>query len=139
MTWQYQDTPVETLPEECVGFVYQITNNLSGRKYIGKKLAKFSKTTYKIVKQKNGIKKRKKIRTKVDSDWRDYWSSSEELKADVEKLGGPNFKREILRYCNSKNELSYYEAKYQFDNDVLLNETLWYNGWISAKIRKFKL
>jgi hypothetical protein len=42
MTWLYQDTPVETLPEECVGFVYQITNNLSGRKYIGKKLAKFS-------------------------------------------------------------------------------------------------
>ncbi len=53
MTWLHQDTPVETLPEECVGFVYLITNNLSGRKYIGKKLAKFSKTTYKIVKQKN--------------------------------------------------------------------------------------
>ena len=60
MTWFYQDTPVETLTEECVGFVYQITNNLSGRKYIGKKLAKFSKTTYKTVKQKNGIKKRKR-------------------------------------------------------------------------------
>ncbi len=60
MTWLHQDTPVETLPEECVGFVYLITNNLSGRKYIGKKLAKFSKTTYKIVKQKNGTKKRKK-------------------------------------------------------------------------------
>ena len=60
MTWLYQDTPVETLPEECVGFVYLITNNLSGRKYIGKKLAKFSKTTYKTVKQKNGTKKKEK-------------------------------------------------------------------------------
>jgi hypothetical protein len=59
MTWLYQDTPIETLPEECVGFVYCITNNLSGRKYIGKKLAKFSKTTYKTVTQKNGNKKRK--------------------------------------------------------------------------------
>ena len=47
MTWLYQNTPVETLPEDCIGFVYLITNNLSGRKYIGKKLAKFSKTTYK--------------------------------------------------------------------------------------------
>ena len=139
MTWLYQDTPVETLPEECVGFVYQITNNLSGRKYIGKKLAKFSKTTYKTVKQKNGIKKRKKIRTKVDSDWREYWSSSDELKKDIVEFGEHSFKREILRYCNSKNELSYYEAKYQFEYDVLLNEAEWYNGWISVRVRKFKV
>ena len=57
MTWLYQNTLVETLPKECVGFVYLITNNLTGRKYIGKKLSKFSKTTYKTVKQKNGTKK----------------------------------------------------------------------------------
>jgi len=44
MTWLYQDTPIEMLPEECVGFVYLITNNLTGRKYIGKKLAKFAKS-----------------------------------------------------------------------------------------------
>ena len=104
MTWLYQDTPIETLPEECVGFVYLITNNLSGRKYIGKKLAKFSKTTYKTVKQKNGIKKRKKIRTKIDSDWREYYGSSPELTADVITLGTENFTREILYYCNSKSE-----------------------------------
>ena len=61
MTWHYQDTPVETLPEECVGFVYLITNNLSGRKYIGKKLAKFSKTTYKTVKQKTASRKKRKL------------------------------------------------------------------------------
>jgi hypothetical protein len=62
MTWFYQNNLVETLPEECVGFVYLITNNLTGRKYIGKKLAKFSKTTQKTVKLKNGTKKRKTIR-----------------------------------------------------------------------------
>jgi hypothetical protein len=139
MTWLYQDTPIETLPEDCVGFVYLITNNLTGRKYIGKKLAKFAKTTYKTVTQKNGTKKRKKIRSKIDSDWREYWSSSDELKKDVLLIGESNFKREILRYCNSKNELSYYEAKYQFDYDVLLDESKWYNGWISVKVRKFKL
>ena len=96
MTWLYQDTPVETLPEKCVGFVYLITNNLTGRKYIGKKLAKFSKTTYKTVKQKNGTKKRKKIRSKIDSDWREYYGSSPELTADVITLGTENFTREIL-------------------------------------------
>ena len=130
---------IETLPEDCVGFVYLITNNVSGRKYIGKKLAKFSKTSYKVVKLKNGTKKKKKIRSKVDSDWLTYWSSSEDLKADVAALGEDKFSREILRYCNSKNELSYYEAKYQFEYDVLLDENKWYNRWISVKVRKFKL
>jgi len=139
MTWYYNGLEINELPEDCVGFVYLITNTVSGRKYIGKKLAKFSKTTYKTVKLKNGTKKKKKIRSKINSDWLTYWSSSDELKADVAALEESNFKREILRYCNSKNELSYYEAKYQFEYDVLLNENLWYNGWISVKVRKFKL
>jgi len=99
MTWYYQNNLVEILPEECVGFVYLITNNLSGRKYIGKKLAKFAKTSVKVVKQKNGIKKKKRIRTKVDSDWREYYGSSIELTADILKLGTENFSREILHYC----------------------------------------
>jgi len=133
MTWQYQDTPVETLPEECVGFVYQITNNLSGRKYIGKKLAKFSKTTYKTVKQKNGIKKRKKIRTKIDSDWREYYGSSPELTADVITLGTENFSREILYYCKSKSECSYIEAREQFARRVLESAD-YYNGHIQVRV-----
>ena len=139
MTWLFENTQIEALPEDTVGFVYLITNLVSGRKYIGKKLAKFSKTTYKVVKLKNGNKKKKKIRSKIASDWLTYWSSSEDLKADVAALGEDKFSREILRYCNSKNELSYYEAKYQFDYDVLLDESKWYNGWISVKVRKFKL
>jgi len=59
MTWLFENAPVEVLPEDCVGYVYLITNLVTGRKYIGKKLAKFSKTTYKVVKLKNGNKKRK--------------------------------------------------------------------------------
>ena len=135
MTWLYQDTPVETLPEECVGFVYLIKNNLSGRKYIGKKLAKFSKTTYKIVKQNNGIKKRKKIRSKVDSDWREYYGSSPELTADIITLGTKNFSREILFYCKSKSECSYVEAKEQFERKVL-ESTDYYNGHIQVRVHK---
>jgi Putative endonuclease segE, GIY-YIG domain len=133
MTWYYQNTPVETLPNDCVGFVYLITNNLSGRKYIGKKLAKFSKTTYKTVKQKNGIKKRKKIRSKIDSDWQEYYGSSPELTADVIKLGTENFSREILFYCQSKSECSYIEAREQFSRRVLESAD-YYNGHIQVRV-----
>ena len=76
MVWLYESKQVDQLPEDCVGFVYLITNTLTGRKYIGKKLAKFSKTTYKVVKLKNGNKKKKKIRSKIDSDWQLYYGSS---------------------------------------------------------------
>ena len=99
MTWFYQDNIIEELPDDCVGFVYIITNTISGRKYIGKKLAKFSKTTYKVVKLKNGTKKKKKIRSKIDSDWREYYGSSPALTKDIETLGKEVFTREILYYC----------------------------------------
>jgi hypothetical protein len=138
MSWTYQGALVEQLSDDCIGYVYCITNLVSGRRYIGKKLAKFAKTSYRMVTLKNGKKKRKKIRSKIDSDWQDYWGSSEELKADVAQLGQSNFSREILLYCDSKNKLSYYEAKYQFDHGVLLDESQWYNGWIAVKVRKFK-
>jgi hypothetical protein len=133
MTWYYQNNLVETLPEECVGFVYLITNNLSGRKYIGKKLAKFAKTTVKTVTQKNGIKKKKRIRTKVDSDWREYWGSSVELTADISKLGTENFSRQILHYCSSKASCSYIEAREQFDRKVLESDD-YYNGQIVCRV-----
>jgi hypothetical protein len=138
MSWTYQGALVEQLSDDCIGYVYCITNLVSGRRYIGKKLAKFAKTSYRMVTLKNGKKKRKKIRSKIDSDWQDYWGSSEELKADVAQLGQSNFSRVILMYCDSKNKLSYYEAKYQFDHGVLLDESQWYNGWIAVKVRKFK-
>ena len=107
MSWFFKNSLVESLPEDCVGFVYLITNKLSGRKYIGKKLAKFSRTTYKMVKLKNGKKKRKKIRGKIDSDWLTYYGSSPDLTRDIVALGVENFTREILFYCKSKSECSY--------------------------------
>jgi hypothetical protein len=133
MTWQYQHTIINELPEDCVGFVYLITNNISGRKYIGKKLAKFAKTTYKTVKLKNGTKKKKKIRGKIDSDWRDYYGSNIELNKDVEQLGKENFTREILYYCNSKAECSYIEAREQFNRRVLESKD-YYNGHIQVRV-----
>ena len=133
MTWLYQGVIIETLPEDCVGFVYLITNNITGRRYVGKKLAKFSKTTYKTVKLKNGTKKKKKIRGKIESDWQTYYGSNLELNADVLKLGKENFTREILHYCKSKAETSYIEAREQFDRKVLESKD-YYNGQISVRV-----
>jgi hypothetical protein len=124
---------VESLPEDCVGFVYLITNTVSGRKYIGKKLAKFSKTTVRTVKLKNGNKKKKKIRSKIDSDWKEYYGSNDELKKDIETLGPENFTREILFYCQSKAECSYIEAREQFRHQVLESDD-YYNGQISVRV-----
>ena len=133
MTWTYQNQLVDQLPEDCVGFVYLITNTTNGRMYIGKKLAKFSKTTQKTVKLKNGNKRKKKIRTKVDSDWRDYYGSSPELTKDVEQLGKDKFQREILYYCKSKAECSYIEAREQFSRRVLESAD-YYNGHIQVRV-----
>jgi hypothetical protein len=133
MVWLHEQKQIETLPEDCVGFVYLITNNISGRKYIGKKLAKFSKTTYRVVKLKNGNKKRKKIRSKVDSDWQLYYGSNDQLNRDIQALGADNFTREILFYCKSKAECSYVEAREQFNHRVLESDD-WYNGQIVCRI-----
>lgn len=126
--WLYESTRFsdEEVLNSYVGFVYLITNLVDGRRYIGKKLFKFSRT-----KQVKG--KRKKV--KVESDWKTYFSSSEALKADVDRLGPDNFQREILRLCKTKAECSYWEAKLQFEHDVLLSEQ-WYNSWISCKVHK---
>ena len=131
--WTYQGSVVEELPEDCIGFVYCITNTVSGRRYIGKKLAKFSKTTYKTVKLKNGTKKKKKIRSKIDSDWQEYYGSSVELTKDITQIGVENFTREILHYCKSKAETSYVEAREQFDRKVLESDE-YYNGHIQVRV-----
>lgn len=133
MTWLYEETIIETLPDNCVGFVYLIENLVTGRKYIGKKLAKFAKTSYKVVKLKNGTKKRKKIKSKIDSDWVTYYGSNDELNRDVLALGEANFKRTVLQYCYSKSECSYIEAKLQFEHKVLETDD-YYNGQISVRV-----
>lgn len=111
---------------DYIGFVYIITNKSDGRKYIGKKLFWSSKT--KVI-------NKKKKRFKVESDWKKYYGSSDELKADVHKLGPENFDRKIIRLCKTKGECSYYEAKEQFLTDAVLSED-YYNVWMSVTVRK---
>lgn len=109
-----------------IGFVYLITNLTNNRKYIGKKLFWFSKT--------RTIKGKKK-KEKAQSDWQKYWSSSEELKKDVESLGESNFTREILYLCSNKGTMSYLELREQIDRRVL-ETTEYYNGFVGGKIHK---
>jgi Putative endonuclease segE, GIY-YIG domain len=126
MVWIYNGQEItDDLLDGHVGFVYCITNTLNGRKYIGKKLLKFSR-----IKKVKGKRKR----TKVDSDWKEYYGSNAALLNDVETHGRENFHREILRLCVSKTEMSYHEAKLQFDHDVLLSED-YYNSWIMVRVR----
>lgn len=133
MQWIYKNEPVEQLPEECVGFVYIITNTVSGRMYVGKKLARFKTTRYKMHTQKNGKKIRKKIRGAVASDWQEYYGSSDQLNRDVELLGRDRFQREILYYCRSKAECNYIEAREQFTRKVLESDQ-YYNGHIRVRV-----
>ena len=125
--WTYKNNAVENLPEDVIGFVYLITNTTNGRMYIGKKLARFKRSRPPLKGRKN------KRRYKVDSDWRDYYGSSDELTADVMKLGKDKFSREILFYCQSKAELSYVEAREQFSRKVLESND-YYNGHIRVRV-----
>ena len=133
MQWIYNNEPVIELPNECVGFVYLITNTENGRMYVGKKLSRFKTTRYKMHTQKNGKKIRKKIRGAVASDWLDYYGSSDQLTRDIETLGRDRFRREILYYCKSKAELNYVEAREQFARKVLESDQ-YYNGHIRVRV-----
>jgi hypothetical protein len=125
--WFYENKKVNELPESCVGFVYQITNAINGRMYIGKKLAKFKRSRAPLKGRRN------KRRYKVESDWQDYYGSSDDLTIDIKRLGAENFKREILFYCKSKSELSYVEAREQFARKVL-ESNQYYNGHIRVRV-----
>ena len=127
MQWTYQGKIVEELPEDCEAFVYLITNTTNDRKYVGKKLAKFKKTRPPL---KGRINKR---RSKVESDWRDYWGSSDQLQEDVNQIGEDKFKREILYYCPSRGVASYLEAREQFERRVLEKDE-YYNGIINVRV-----
>lgn len=129
MTWLYNGEPFLD-PTDYVGFVYLITNKISGRRYIGKKLFWSSKR-----KQVNKVRKR----IKIESDWKTYWSSSEELKKDVTTFGEENFTREIIHLCKSKGTANYLEAKEQFKEAVLENKDGWYNDWIMVRVNRSHL
>ena len=132
MNWTYKGNEVTEVPEEFEGFVYLITNLTNNRKYVGKKLARFKTTKPPLKGKKN------KRRGYKESDWRDYWGSSDKLNEDVAALGTNNFTREIIYFCRSRAELSYLEAREQFERRVLETDE-YYNGIINVRVGGSKI
>ena len=132
MQWTYKGKEVKEIPDDIEGFVYIITNLTNNKKYIGKKLAKFKTTKPPLKGRKN------KRRGHKESDWRDYWGSSDKLNEDVQALGTENFSREILYYCNSRGLMSYLEAREQFERRVLESDD-YYNGIINVRVGGSKI
>jgi len=125
--WLYEEKEMNEVPDNAFGFVYIITNLLSGRKYIGKKL--FTKSKIRTVK---GVRKR----TRTDSDWREYYGSNKELLHDVSTLGPEHFRRDVVHICFNRGQCSYFEAKLQFEMGALENPKMFYNEWIMCKIHR---
>lgn len=122
--WLYKGQPVTCLEdienhELIVGFVYKITGP-DGRIYIGKKILHTSRKTKISKKEKLQTATRKKFKKVIkESNWKDYWGSSEALKKDLEQIGEQFFKREILEFACTKQYLSYAELRHQVLYDVL--------------------
>lgn len=125
MSWIYKGELLEDIGD-YVGFVYVIENLANNKAYVGKKLFHFTKTKH--------IKGKKK-KYKVESNWREYYGSSDSLNEDVNTYGKDKFRRTILRLCISKGEMTYFEAKYQFEYGVLESD-MWYNSHIMARVHK---
>ena len=128
--WFYKGEQfTEEILDDNIGFVYIITNLVTMRQYIGKKLFTAAKT--KLVKGK-------KKRTRVASDWEKYYGSNDELKADVKELGPDFFRREILHLCKGKGECNYLELKEQCLRGALESDRF-YNSWITVRVHKAHL
>ena len=131
MTWYYNEKIFTSdMIEDNIGFVYDITDQRNNVKYIGKK-GLVSRRKLPPLKGK----KRRRIKV-VETDWQDYYGSSETVKLLVEEMGPEIFHRQILRLCKSKSEMSYYEAKLQFETDCLLKPDEYYNEFIGCKINR---
>ena len=128
--WYYQNELFNAeLISEYQGFVYVITDLTQSKKYVGKK-GFWSKKTLPPLKGKT-----RKRRSIVESNWQVYYGSSETVQQLLEEHGPPGFDRKILHLCKTKGEMSYLEAKEQFDRRVLLDDS-YYNGIINCKIHR---
>lgn len=146
-TWTYQGqfiSHINDMPEGSYGFIYKVTHKPSGKKYIGKKVLYFERNkrlgkraleALREERAKKGIKGRVPLKQKVikESDWKDYYGSHLEIKRLLDKDGPMAFQRHILSFVKSKKELTYYECKELFINEVLERDTEYINDNILGK------
>ena len=127
---------VDKFPENCVGFVYKITNIKTGKFYIGKK-SLYSNVRKKLTKKElaelsgPGRKPTKKLVTS-ESNWLVYWGSNKGILQEIKEEGTDSFRKEILKFCFNKKQLTYWEVHYQCINEVLLTDKS-YNDNVLAK------
>jgi hypothetical protein len=140
MSWIYKGSVFkdEHIPDGAVGFVYLMTAIIGNQSiaYIGKKNF-YTSTKKKLSKKKLSTDKRKKTYERVSKlAYNNYYSSNEVLK-QAHKSGAV-IKREILKICFSKNELTYQEVKHQFVLGVL-ESNYYLNGNILGRFYKGKI
>jgi len=123
------------LLHECTsipfGFIYEITCTVNSKKYIGKKQC------VTLLKRRPLKGKKNKRIEERETDWRIYTSSSRELNEDIIKYGKDKFTFQIIKWCYSKFDLAYSEAKIQFEKEVLLRDE-YYNGIINLRVGRPK-
>lgn len=136
-SWTYKKKSVTSLkdfdsPEKVVGFVYRITNQKTGKFYIGKKSLFHSRRAVISKKEKTETGTRKRFKKIVkESDWNDYYGSCKELNADIKIHGKKYFTREIITVCYSKKFLNFHELELQIIHKVLTVDS--YNGNILGR------
>lgn len=123
----FKSVHITAFPKSLEGFVYLITNVLNNKEYIGKK------AFWQRRKKKPTKKDPKSRRITQESDWKEYYSSSDLLQKDVERDGKENFKREILYLCGNKKSMTLLEAVEQFKREVLFYPDKYYNMTILGK------
>lgn len=121
------------LPKDAIGFIYQITNLVTGKMYIGRKNFEF-KRRKQVKCITDPTKKKTQIKT-TESDWKTYTGSSTSLNKDIELLGKTNFRFEILSTHTTKAALNYAEVEALVMRGALTTymangEPAFYNGMI---------
>lgn len=135
MSWVYKNRKVVNIPKDYDHFIYCITNLSTGQWYIGKKIF-FNTRRIKLSKKKKKELNTKKIYEYVikESDWKEYYGSSIDVKNDILKIGKDKFKREILKYIKGKKQATAWELYYIFKKGF--PDSLSYNGNILGRIFK---
>lgn len=126
--WLWNQEPITEVPKGHKSFVYLITNKLNGKRYIGFKMFCNQRKT-----SVNG-----KLKTvETESDWKDYWSSSDILNKEIKRFGTGNYIREIMCLTVNKSVGKYVEAYLQFTRRALeKNRDLYYNGIVNLRLNQ---